>query len=168
MGFDMAAFVIDWHKKQVVCPQGQVSKSWRSTLDCRKNPVIQIQFDSKICAVCPVRSNCTKSKKAPRMLKLRPHKEYDFLAARRVEQQTSEFEQKYHLRAGIEGTISQGVRQFDLRRTRYFGLAKTHLQHVATACAINLMRFFNWSNYLTKARTRITALASLRTESALI
>ena len=46
----------------------------------------------------------------------------------------------YARRAGIEGTISQGVRAFGLRRARYRGLAKTHLQHVATAAAINFGR----------------------------
>ena len=29
------------------------------------------------------------------------------------------------LRAGIEGTVSQGIRTFELRKTRYVGLAKT-------------------------------------------
>lgn len=47
------------------------------------------------------------------------------------------------------------------QRTRYFGLAKTHLQHIATACAINLSRFFAWSNHVTKARTRISSFARL-------
>jgi hypothetical protein len=32
------------------------------------------------------------------------------------------------------------VRAFGLRRSRYRGLAKTHLQHVATAAAIDLGR----------------------------
>lgn len=82
--------------------------------------------------------------------------------ARRIEQTTKEFEKKYGLRAGIEGTISQGVRRFDMRRTRYFGIAKTHLQNIASACAINLHRFFQWSNHLPKAKTRITPFASLR------
>jgi transposase len=40
----------------------------------------------------------------------------------------------------VEGTISQAVRAFGLRRTRYIGLAKTHLQHVLTAIAFNLAR----------------------------
>ena len=162
MGFDVASFIIDWDKKQAICPQGHFSKSWCSTIDCRKSPIIQIKFDRKICADCPVRNNCTKSKKSPRIIKIRPQAEYDFLTTRRIEQQTPEFEEKYKLRSGIEGTISQGVRQFDLRRTRYFGIAKTHLQHVATACAINLSRFFNWSNHQPKSRTRITSFASLR------
>ena len=130
------------------------------------NSEIQVEFDRQTCAACPVRSNCTHSQKAPRTLKLRPRDEYEALNKRRQEQQTQEFKKKYGCRAGIEGTISQGVRQFDLRRTRYCGLIKTHLQHVATACAINLARFFAGSNHLPKARTRTSAFASLRVESA--
>jgi IS5 family transposase len=41
---------------------------------------------------------------------------------------------------GIEGSISQGVRAFGLHRARYWGQAKTHLQHVAIAVAMNLVR----------------------------
>src|SRR5450631_1504820 len=33
---------------------------------------------------------------------------------------------------------------FRLRRARYFGQAKTHLQHVLTAAAINLVRLTAW------------------------
>ena len=47
---------------------------------------------------------------------------------------------QYAQRAGIEGTISQGVRRCGIRRARYRGLAKTQLQHLATASAINLLR----------------------------
>lgn len=165
-GFDVAAFVIDWDKQIVKCPQGNLSRSWRDGYDCRKNPVIQVKFDRKTCAPCPERRNCTHSQKAPRTLKLRPRDEYDALNQRRQEQLTQQFEKKYGCRAGIEGTISQGVRSFDLRRTRYFGLAKTHLQHVATACAMNLSRFFAWSNHFPKAQTRTSTFAALRVESA--
>jgi len=165
-GFDVAAFVIDWDKQIVKCPQGNLSRSWREGYDCRKNPVIQVEFDRKTCAACPERRNCTKSEKAPRTLKLRPRDEYDALNQRRQEQLTKEFEKNYGCRAGIEGTISQGVRRFDLRRTRYCGLVKTHLQHVATACAMNLARFFAGSNHFPKARTRTSAFAALRVESA--
>lgn len=166
MGFNVAAFTIDWEQQVAKCPQGHLSKSWRPSFDSRKNPVIQVQFERKTCESCSVRNNCTRSLKAPRTLKLRPQDEYEALTARRIEQETEEFGKKYALRAGIEGTISQGVRKFDMRRTRYFGIAKTHLQHVASACAINLHRFFQWSNHYTKAKTRITAFASLRINAA--
>jgi transposase len=99
-------------------------------------------------------------------LKLRPQAEYEALAACRREQLSTEFKQTYASRAGIEGTISQAVRRFDSRRTRYWGLAKTHLHNVATACAINLSRFFASSNHMAKAQTRQSALAALRFQLA--
>jgi hypothetical protein len=46
----------------------------------------------------------------------------------------------YHARAGVEGTLAQGLRVCDLHRARYVGLAKTHLQHVLTAAAVNVRR----------------------------
>ncbi|GHO73976.1 hypothetical protein KSD_17470 [Ktedonobacter sp. SOSP1-85] len=44
----------------------------------------------------------------------------------------------------IEGIISQGVRVFDLHRSRYIGVNKTHLQHIGIAAAINLVRVVAW------------------------
>jgi hypothetical protein len=55
-----------------------------------------------------------------------------------------EFRKTYAKRSGIEGTISQAVRAYKLRRARYIGLARTHLQLWATAVAINLHRLFDW------------------------
>ena len=50
---------------------------------------------------------------------------------------------EYRRRAGIEGSLSQGVRRSDLRHARYIGLAKTHLQNVATATGLNVLRAIN-------------------------
>ncbi len=47
---------------------------------------------------------------------------------------------RYRHRAGIEGTVAQGVKAFGLRRSRYRGLAKTQLQHHLTGAAINFTR----------------------------
>lgn len=165
-GFDVSAFFIDWDKKIAQCPQGRLSRSWRIEYDKSKHPVIQVEFDRQHCTICPARTRCTKSKKAPRKLKLRPRDEYESLNLRRQEQKTKEFKKKYGCRAGIEGTISQGVRKLDLRRTRYSGLAKTHLQHIAIACAMNLSRFFSQSNGLLKAQTRTSSFARLRRQYA--
>jgi Transposase DDE domain len=46
-------------------------------------------------------------------------------------------EPRYGLRAGIEGTISEGLRCHGLRRARYRGQPKTQLQAKAIAAAIN-------------------------------
>ncbi len=40
--------------------------------------------------------------------------------------------------------ISQATVALNMRRTRYRGQDKTHLQKVATASAINLLRALNW------------------------
>ncbi len=67
----------------------------------------------------------------------------------------------YAWRAGIEGTISQGVRSFGLRRARYRGTAKAHLQHVATAVAINFDRIAAWLEGRPRAATRTSRFAGL-------
>ena len=47
-------------------------------------------------------------------------------------------------RAGIDSTHAQAIRRRGLGRTGYLGLAKTRLQHVITAVAINLLRIASW------------------------
>ncbi len=72
-----------------------------------------------------------------------------------------EGQRQYARRAGVEGTLSQGVRAFGLRRTRYWGLAKTHLPHVATATAINIDRIVAWRDERPRAQTRLSRFAAL-------
>ena len=57
--------------------------------------------------------------------------------------------------------MSQGVRALGMRRSRYSGLPKTHLQHTATAAAINLLRIAAWLDGDTLAPTRISAFQKL-------
>jgi transposase len=74
--------------------------------------IIEIVFDRQICAACPVRNLCTSSATVARKIKLRPRNEYQALVERR-HQQTPQFQQNYARRAGVEGTISQGVGRFE-------------------------------------------------------
>ena len=62
---------------------------------------------------------------------------------------------------GVEGTLSQAVRAFGLRRCRYIGLAKTQLQHVFTVIAMNVARVDAWLTERPLAKTRRSAFASL-------
>jgi transposase len=62
----------------------------------------------------------------------------------RSKETSAEYRAEYNRRAGIEGTISQGVRACGLRRSRYVGEAKAHLQHVGTATAMNVVRITEW------------------------
>ena len=45
---------------------------------------------------------------------------------------------------GVESSLSQGIRRFDLRQSRYLGLARTHLQQLLTATAMNVVRVIAW------------------------
>jgi transposase len=65
---------------------------------------------------------------------------HEALEERRNEQFGPAFQQRYGVRAGIEGTISQATRVFELRQTPYMGMAKTHLHHVAIATGLNVVR----------------------------
>src|SRR3954467_10935282 len=96
------------------------------------------------CQACAVREQCTHSKAGSRSISIRLRPEYEALQGRRAEQQTAAFQARLAPRAGVEGTMSQGVRSFELRQSRYIGLAKTHLQHLFTAVAINLVRLEAW------------------------
>ncbi|MFJ8613219.1 transposase [Streptomyces sp. NPDC003631] len=48
------------------------------------------------------------------------------------------------MRAGIEATLSQNIRTCGLRRTRYRGLRKTHVQHILTVLACNVTQIADW------------------------
>jgi len=50
--------------------------------------------------------------------------------------------------------LSRGIRRCRLRRTRYIGLARTHLAHVLTAVAINFLRLGEWFTDVPRAQTR--------------
>jgi transposase len=98
---------------------------------------------------------------SPPELKLHPQAQYQALQTARAWYASQKGKQRYRRRAGVEGTLSQGVRAFGLRRTRYRGLAKTHLQHVAVAAAINMDRLVAWLDERPRAKTRTSRFAAL-------
>jgi transposase len=158
-GYDLASFVIDWAAQRVVCPAGRASAGWTPSRDRHGRPVDHVRFDKATCRACRERPACTGAKNTPRQVQLRPQAEHDALQARRREQETEPWKKRYAARAGIEGTISQAVRgAFGLRRSRYLGLAKTRLQHLATAAAINWVRLSDWFNQQPRAKTRCSHL----------
>jgi len=79
----------------------------------------------------------------------------------RQRQQTLAWTTAYARRAGIEGTISQGVRIGDLRRSRYHGLAKTRLLHSLIAAALNFLWLGAWLGDTPRSQTRLSAFTAL-------
>jgi hypothetical protein len=145
----------------VRCPQGKLSSAWSPQVDHAGTPYVSVMFRPTDCGACPARSLCTRAKHGARHLKLQPRAEHEALGTARGRLATKEGRRLYARRAGIEGTISQGVRAFGLRRSRYRGLARTHLQHVATAAAIDLARLGDWLRAIPRAATRTSRFAAL-------
>jgi transposase len=160
-GFEQRDFTIDWERERVSCPQGKVSVTWRARLDEVGSPRIQAVFSRTDCGACAARSLCTPAKAARRSVYFHPREEYEALNAARARMHDPAWKQRYRVRAGIEGTLSQAVRAFGMRRSRYVGLAKTGLQQVCTAAAMNASRVVRWLGGVPRARTRVTRFAAL-------
>jgi transposase len=161
-GYDASQFVFDWQAKQATCPQGHHSACWTERTEKRSGrPIVAVQFAKATCQQCPARAACTRAQSLPRQVTVHPQAQHEALQQARLYQQTEAFRQDYAHRAGVEGTISQGVCAFGLRQARYLGLAKTHLQELGTATAINLCRWADWHQHKPRAKTRTSHLAAL-------
>ena len=158
-GYDQ--FTVDWERQPVQCPQGKWSLPWRERRDPSRDPWFAAHFRTQDCAACPTRSLCTRSPRQARFCKLLPREQHEALQQARAMHATEAGQKRYARRAGIEGTISQSVRSFGARRTRYRGLPKTHLQQVITAVAINVRRIVAWFDEVPKATTRTSHFAAL-------
>jgi transposase len=167
-GFDAQSFQIDWDRHQAICPEGHTSVSWTSAFDNRQTAVIKVKFSMRDGLRCPSRSKCIRSRKPyqRRMITIRPKEHFLALKARREREQTPEYAAEYARRAGIEATISQGVRVLRLRRSRYFGHARTHLSHVLTAAGLNFLRVADWLAGVPRAGTRQSHFTALMTAPA--
>jgi transposase len=166
-GFDADHFLIDWEHQQATCPEGHTSSSWTPAIDNRTKEVIKIKFSTKDCQACPSLRLCTQSlRHVRRTVTIRPKEQYEALQARRQQESTKDFKTLYATRAGVEGTISQGVRTMGLRRSRYIGQERTHVQHVATAAAINIVRLMRWLGGVPHAKTRQSPFVQLHRPAA--
>jgi transposase len=90
-----------------------------------------------------------------------PPERHELLQAARARQQTPEFRAVYRARSGIEGTFAQTTRNTGMRRARYIGRRKTHLQHLFTALATNILRLVYWLEGAPLAKTRASRFAAL-------
>src|SRR4051794_13330820 len=162
-GHTIDRFEVDWEHERVRCPQGKLSSAWSPQVDHAGTPYVSVMFRPADCGACPARPLCTRAKHGARHLKLQPRAEHEALGAARGRLATREGRRVDARRAGIEGTLSQGVRAFGLRRSRYRGLARTHLQHVATAAAIDHQRLAAWFRAVPRAATRTSRFAALAT-----
>jgi transposase len=161
-GHDSRQFIVDWDHERAICPQGHTSCSWSMAQTRSQRPVVKIKFRQVDCAVCPILAFCTDNHEKRRTLTiLAPQAHYEAQQNARQRQQTPDFKEACHVRAGVEGTISQAACVLGARRSRYRGMDKTHLQHLGVAAAINLLRVIDWLNAVPRAKTPKSRFARL-------
>jgi transposase len=162
-GYDSEHFKLDWVGKRAECPQGQTSTSWKTAQNGPEGrEYVLVRFAHKTCLSCEVREKCTRNANRGRLLYLRPQAEHEAILAQKHRQGEVEFKKLLDMRSGIEGTLSQAVRVFGLRRCRYRGLEKTRLQHLLTAVALNLVRLWAWWEEVPRATSRVSRLKALK------
>jgi IS5 family transposase len=126
--------------------------------------MITVHFARADCQPCPCHRLCTRAD--ARTLTLHPRDEELALRAARLREQAPRFATAYAPRAGVEATYAQALRRCGLRRSRYYGQAKTHLQHLLTATALNLLRLGNWLTGTPLASTRESACTRFMAQAA--
>ncbi|WP_307825290.1 transposase [Streptomyces sp. M2CJ-2] len=142
-GFDRDDFLIDFDRRQVTCPRGQVSQGWHGpylTSSPTAAPLIVARFTKGQCRPCPDRPRCTSSRESARNVGFPPRELRDLQVRVRTEQRTPGWKACYAVRSGVEGTINEFAHGHGMRRCRYRGQPKAHLQHVLTAIAVNVER----------------------------
>lgn len=162
-GFDISQFSIDWNNRVATCPMGKKSINWWSRIESNGAETANAKFSRTDCRNCSAHELCkSNGQRNSRKLTLKPQAQHEAIIRNRKDQTTPEWIKRYNHRAGIEGTFSQGVRASGLRRSRYTGLAKTHLQNTAVASAINFQRLADWFDKVPRAQTRTSRFAQLR------
>ena len=162
-GYDLYQFKVDWEKEKVTCPEGKETIWWAR--DKEKPGVvsrIRSRFSPRDCAACPTRSKCVRSEAGrARTVVLQDRVQYEALRNTRTQMTSEAGRKEYQIRAGVEGSLSESIRRCGLRQARYRGLAKTHLQHLATAAAMDVVRVVNHLQGKPLAPTRTSRFAQL-------
>ncbi|RPJ60128.1 MAG: hypothetical protein EHM23_11500 [Acidobacteria bacterium] len=157
--FTVEAFDVQVEERSALCPAGQPSTNC-CRLETKSTGKVEYRFEwnNSICQSCPLRPECVSPGQKHRTILVREL--HSLLQARRREMQTDEFQQEMHRRNGIEGTQSELVRAYGLRRARYRGKAKVRLQNYLIGAACNIRRLFRrlqWES--ARACPQIAALA---------
>jgi transposase len=159
-GYTQDAFTIDWDRNQATCPQGAISSKWTPMRTRAGKQAINVRFATATCRDCPARDKCTTATRTGRQLFLRPREIHQARTAARTAEDTTAFQTDYARRAGVEGTMHQAA-SHGARRARYRTLPKTRLDHIYTACALNLLRLHAYWTATPLDRRRTSHLARL-------
>jgi transposase len=144
-GFDKSRFSVDWDRRVVTCPTGKPSISWLRNTYPKNGVVWEARFSRQDCTPCPFRLHRTRAKVEPRIIRLQTREQHE--CCRRRENSKPP---KNSGRGTRRGPVSRAPTSKPSAGVGYIarsiGLAKTHLQHLLTATAVNLVRISEWWN----------------------
>jgi hypothetical protein len=140
------AFGIDLTNRCVTCPAGHTTTTFRP--DRGGQSAGAFVFAKRLCAQCPLRPECVRGQ-GGRTITIHPQEE--LLQQARAYQATDTFRDEYLKRQVAEHRIARLV-QLGIRKSRYFGRAKTRLQLLMAAAVANLTLVWNAAGKSAKQR----------------
>lgn len=133
--FGPGDFEVSQDRLTARCPAGHES----STRHRSKEDYLH-QWNAGLCAGCPLREQCTKSKQKRRTLRVAPN--FHDRRAREVYARSPEGKLRLRLRVVVEHAIGR-LKRLGAGRARYFGRLKTRYQWLMTAAVANLSLVWN-------------------------
>ena len=133
------AFEVNVEQRYAVCPAGKTSTQC-ARMKAGKTGRITYRFEwCGCCADCTLKVQCLHKGERDRMLRVNEH--HTLSQARWRLMRTVDFKKDMHHRNGIEGTQSELVRGYGLRKARYRGKKKVRLQNYLIGAACNIKRW---------------------------
>lgn len=146
--FTKEQFPKDPETDERVCPAGHRAQPRKRKEKWNGKEVVvnHYQWDTEVCASCPLRESCVKLSESesgePEVRHgrtVRDHAEEELLAAARARQKSPSFRATYKEREVIEHRLARMI-QLGGRQARYFGRKKTAFQWMMIAVVANLTK----------------------------
>jgi hypothetical protein len=135
----LSDFTITADYRQVTsCIKGHAPLSSRPI---EKGTMIEVIFSGDHCINCELRPLCLVKRQKKGRYRLRYKPKHMAGSHRRVEQEDSDFKERYKIRSGVEGTISEADRITGLKRVWTRGKDRLATSVYMKALAINIKRY---------------------------
>lgn len=138
--FPKTDFTLDLDAEQpaATCPAGVTTTTTAKTRDHKGRATFELVFPTAVCAACPLREQCVKSRRGGRRVKVSVH-ERRIAAARAAQTGDPATVALLRVRAKVERKIDH-LQDLGMRKARYRGRRKTRLQAVLAAIVANINR----------------------------
>lgn len=131
--FNKAEFSIDLKNGSVTCPAGQIARFRQY----QPGHETEVRFPTRVCAVCQLAKQCMTKPEHGR--KIRIHAFEHERQEAKLRREEADFAVMITKRAVVERKQAHWNRKGGME-SRYFGLAKTHLQVLWSAALLNIER----------------------------